>query len=106
MITIGEGRSLAAIIGRLVGIPYVLGGAASGRGLDCFSSIYRYLAELGQDLPDEFKGLTLETYAGLFVEDPLQAKEIMVEFIDSVADPIDLSEAFAGDIHLLRRKDA
>ncbi len=102
--TIEQGRSLAAVIGRLIGKPYALGEVDGG--LDCFSSIYRYLEERGEDLPDEFQGLTLRNYAELFLDDPARAKAVMVDFMDQVADPIDPARAFAGDVLLLRARDA
>ena len=94
------GGSFAAVIGRLVGRPYALG--EMGRGLDCFSSIYAYLGEAGQELPDEYQGLTLQTYADLFREDPGRAKEIMCEFMGSVADEIEPGLARVGDVLLLK----
>lgn len=95
-----EGRTFAALISRIVGTPYALGDHA--RGLDCFSSIYAYMAEAGQELPGEYEGLTLETYADLFRADPGKAKEVMVGFMGAVADEIDPARARVGDVLLLK----
>ena len=88
------------MIGRLVGRPYALGD--QGRGLDCFSSIYAYMAEAGQELPDEYQGLTLQTYADLFRADPARAKTIMCEFMGAVTDEIEPGKARVGDVLLLK----
>ena len=90
----------AGITGRLVGRAYALGGCATG--CDCFSLVYLYLQELSLELPDEFEGLTLETYAARFEQDPDGAKEVMVRFISSLLPELEPRFAFAGDLLLLR----
>ena len=79
--------------------PYALG---SRDGFDCFSLIHDYLGRVGAELPDEFQGQTLQSYASLFDRDSGEAKRVMVEFVASVTDEIEPHRAFAGDILLLK----
>lgn len=92
---------LAEITRAYVDRPYALGRACS-EGLDCFSFVYDYMARLGMDLPAEWRGLTLQSYADLYQSDPEEAKRIMVEFIGEHAQEIAPVQAFAGDILLLQ----
>ena len=55
----------------------------------------------GIELPEEFNGVTLDTYKQLFQDEPAKAKKVMVEFIDSVLEPIPGYKAIPGDIYLL-----
>lgn len=88
--------SLARISAKFVGQPYQLG------AMDCFASILGYLAERGLALPEEFEGQTRATYATLFVEQPQEAKAMMIRLMDSLLPVIEPPKAFAGDILLLR----
>ena len=68
--------NLAKISSRFIGIPYELG------KMDCFMAVVRYLQEMGR-APDinEYQGITLETYAKVFLNDPERVKNIMVQLI-------------------------
>lgn len=94
---------LAELTREYIERPYALGRAG---GLDCFSLIYDYLGRRGTELPTEWRGLTLETYAALFEKDPAEAKRIMVEFVDDLLSEIPVPRAFAGDLLLLQLKDS
>lgn len=96
--------SFVSITSQLVGRPYALCSACGG--MDCFNLIYRYLVLRGYDLPTEYGGVTMDTYGTFFEEDPVRAKQIMVEAVASVLDEIRPAAAFAGDILLLALKDS
>lgn len=89
---------LAVFAAQAVGTPYALG---AGEGVDCFSLVIRYLQWREVPLPDEYEGLTLQTYAERFAHDPLGAKDIMVRLMDELLEVIPPPRAFAGDIVLL-----
>jgi len=98
-----KGKSLAAITSTLTGKPYALGDP--GAGYDCFNLVHQYLTLKGADLPTQFEGETIRTYADLFRRAPVKAKKLMVEYVASVTDEIPVSRAFAGDILLLALKE-
>jgi len=91
---------LAEVTREYIERPYALGHTA-GPGLDCFSLIYDYMGRIGAELPTQWRGLTMQSYACLFERDPAYAKQLMVEFIEEHADEIPPARAFAGDILLL-----
>ena len=68
--------------------------------VDCFRLIYDYLEDK-IELPKEFNGLTLETYGGLFKENPEKAGLLMVAFLETYLNEIALSEITSGDIVVL-----
>lgn len=91
--------SLARISAKFVGQPYQLG------AMDCFASILGYLTERGLALPEEFEGQTRESYAAFFVEQPEEAKAVMIRLMDSLLPTVEPHRAFAGDLLLLRLAD-
>jgi hypothetical protein len=92
--------SLAAISAKFIGLPYQLG------AVDCFSAILLYLAERGLAIPDEYQGVKRQDYPALFLSDPIAAKALMVEFMDSTLPLVSPPFAFAGDILLLRLQNS
>jgi len=93
-------KSLVSLTRGLVGKQYSLGTD------DCFSLIIKYLRNCGIDIPGEYMGLTMETYADLFRTDPARAKEVMVALMDELMIAARPEEAFAGDILLLALNEA
>ena len=89
--------NLAKISSRFIGIPYELG------KMDCFMAVVRYLQEMGR-APDinEYQGITLETYAKVFLNDPERVKNIMVQLMDDYFSVVDSKKASPGDIALLK----
>lgn len=55
---------------------------SSKEGWCCFSMSYDYGIRLGLDLPTEYKGHTLESYDELYKNNPEEAVNLMLEFID------------------------
>lgn len=94
---------LAELTREYIARPYALGDRT---GLDCFSLIYDYMIRVGNDLPMEWRGLTLDNYAELFKQDPAEAKRVMVEFVDEHCREIKPGMAFAGDLLLLQLRDS
>lgn len=99
-------ESLARYTSKIIGRPYRLGGSADARGADCFSSIWDYLFQrLGPEkLPEQYEGLTMNTYADLYKEDPEQAKCIMIRLMKDLLHEIHPNKAAAGDILRLECK--
>lgn len=92
-------KNFVKISQQLVGKKYALG------TVDCFSLILMYFDLVGFEYPDEFNGHTKESYKDLYLEEPDAAKELMVEFIDSVCETIEPHKAKSGDILLLQVED-
>lgn len=88
-------KSLVSITRKLVGRGYILGTN------DCFSLILNYLSMNGVTVPDNYEGISRDTYADLFTNDPGKAKKLMVSFLDNLLETVPSAEAFAGDILLL-----
>lgn len=84
---------------KLIGMEYELG------KMDCFSLILHYADILKYPLPKEYKGLTRENYKDLYLENPLLAKEIMIDFMIDNFKEIPLSKMFTRDILLLEYKN-
>lgn len=93
--------NLQEISSELVGNSYQLCGE---NGLDCFSLIKKYLEIRGFKLPATFKGYGLSNYASLFRTDPARAKDIMLEFMQSISTEMKPYETFAGDVLLIKLK--
>lgn len=70
--------------------------------MDCFSLILNYCDIIEYVVPEEYMGLTRETYKDLYLSSPVRAKEIMICFMQDHFEEINLSDFFTGDIALLR----
>ena len=68
--------------------------------MDCFRLVYDYLKKQ-MPLPEEFKGVTLDTYENLFNEKPEAARGLMVDFLKEYLNEIKPYEVTAGDIVVL-----
>lgn len=92
--------SLARYTSEILGRPYRLGGAAGETGADCFNTLWAYLQMRygAENLPTEYEGLTIDTYADLYQKDPEQAKCIMIRLIKDILSEISPERAVAGDI--------
>lgn len=88
--------SLSKVTSDLVGTPYTLG------KMDCFMLIITYLRKKGIDIPEQYEGLTLNTYKDLFERDAQASKDIMIGFMDSILQPVMPRKAGPGDILLLK----
>jgi len=89
--------SLIRFTSQTMGRPYRLGGYADQKGADCFSNVWDYLGKK-MDLPKEYEGLTMGTYAELYRQDPEQAKCIMICLMKDLLIEIPPHEALAGDV--------
>ncbi len=90
-------NNLSHIINQLLGKKYELGKC------DCFHIIYDYLQMNNIQLPDVFENLTIDNYQELYKKDPLEAKNVMIRFIESIA--YDTNKPNFGDILLLEYKN-
>jgi len=81
--------------------PFKAGGIGPD-AFDCFGIIYSHLKK-HIEVPEEFNGVLLSSYADLFMEDSKEALENMIAFLDSCCN----RESFplAGDILLLQQED-
>jgi hypothetical protein len=75
-----------------VGRPYGLGQA------DCLTLLLDLCEHAGVPVPESFEGVTRESYADLYRTDPRRANEILMQFLESVADPIPTERTITGDI--------
>jgi hypothetical protein len=90
--------SLVRITQEIVGAQYELGAR------DCFRVVYDYIRRY-VDLPEAWRGLTLEDYARVFEDDPVRAKELIEEFLGEHLQSIPVSRVFAGDVLMLDPDD-
>lgn len=95
---------LARYTSTITGLPYKLGGPADVKGADCFSVVWDYLLYKNINLPNEYEGLTIDTYAQLYRTDPEQAKCIMIRLMKDLLMEIPPHSAVAGDILRLECK--
>jgi len=83
---------------QLVGKKYSLGEC------DCFRVVLMFFDIVGVGYPKEFKGVTVSNYKDLFLSDPISAKELMIDFLDSFIESIRPAYYISGDILLLQRE--
>ena len=88
--------ALADVTSHLIGLEYQLG------HVDCFSIIIVYLRAMKVELPSQYEGLTLDTYAELYKESPDKAKTAMLDFLDTIGTPVAPNRVQPGDILLVR----
>ena len=72
---------------------------------DCFGIILDYLDNRGINYPQEYKGLTRESYKELYLKEPEQAKKIMIAYIEDNFKEVDIKENRPGFILLISHKD-
>jgi len=96
---------LVEIVGKYTGAPYMLGGFSRDEGYDCFSLVLAFAEDLGVKVPNSFSGQTMETYSELWVEDPKEAKRIMLELFGELGKEIAPHKAFASDVLILESKE-
>lgn len=72
--------------------------------VDCFALILDYLELSGVEIPDEFYGWTRNNYAEFYKQDPEHAKQIMINFINSILSQVKPVFAKPGDITLFKLK--
>lgn len=89
---------LAEITSEVVGKSYELGCT------DCFALIIYYLQKQGVPIPDEYEGITLETYADFYKKDPENTLRLMVGFINRLLVSVHPNKAPPGSIYLLSLK--
>jgi hypothetical protein len=91
---------MVEITQRLIGLKYELG------KVDCFRLIITYMELIGKKLPSEYKGYTLETYKDLYLRNSKEAKELMVELMNDLLEPINIHHILPGDICLLKLRSS
>jgi len=72
--------------------------------VDCFKVVYDYLKQLDYDIPTRFENVTIDDYAALYRSDVIEAKKLMLRFLQSYLDEVEVKFAFAGDILLMQFK--
>jgi len=88
--------NLTSLTMHLIGQKYHLG------QIDCFNIIVEYLRHRGATIPDQFKGVTLQSYGSLYKEHPEEARTVMVEFVDSLMKEVNAKRTLPGDVLLLK----
>lgn len=79
-------------------------GSVEPDACDCVSFIWLFYRDIGISLPDEFGGLTRETYPAAYESDPAAAKSAMLGWLRSLGAPIDPKRRLPGDLILLVQK--
>jgi len=89
------------IVDKYAGAPYKLGGRSRAEGYDCFSLVLALGEDFGVVVPETFEGQTMETYSKLWMDDPGEAKRVMLELFGKLAKKIPVGKMFASDILIL-----
>jgi hypothetical protein len=92
-------RGFCRSVSQLVNRPYELG------KVDCFRSIWDYLKTIGVEAPDSFEGMTIEEYPEFFKSSPVEAKAMVVRYLDTILPRCEPNMTLAGDLLLIEVKD-
>lgn len=76
--------------------PFSLG--CQGDGLDCLGLLWAIFANLGKNLPREYKGFTAKNYAQKWTSG--EGKKELIEYLESLGHEIMLTYLVPGDIVL------
>ena len=87
------------ILRSFLGKPFALGD--SSRGFDCFFMCYYYLYLLGNKLPKEWNGISLNNYKEIRKEDAVKSRNLMFDFMKEYTDVVTNGIRF-GDILKLK----
>lgn len=63
--------------------------------------ILLYLEKYGFKIPDSFQNLTKDNYADYYKKNPINAKKIMIAFMDKYLMPVNINLIIPGDIGLM-----
>jgi len=72
--------------------------------VDCFKVVYDYLKQLDPNIPTRFENVTIDEYADLYKRDSFEAKRLMLRFLESYLNEVDIKFVFAGDVLLMQFK--
>jgi len=96
--------NLAIMTAKYVGTPYKLGGWSREEGFDCLSLMLSIADDRGIEVPEEFEGVTRETYAELWETNKKKAERLLFKFAASLGQEIPPHRAFAGDLLIAKSK--
>ena len=82
---------------------YALGDPS--RGIDCANLLFGVYEDLGLILPQEFEGVTRESYADLFRSDPAKASAIFYRFLWSLGRSVEINFSVRGDLMVFKRRN-
>ena len=71
--------------------------------VDCFKIVMEFISNAtGKVLPNEHRGMTLDTYGDWYLQDESNTFEIAVEYLNTHLNEIPVFKSVAGDILVLR----
>lgn len=82
-------------------VTYKLGGKSVEEGLDCFGLFLLVGKDLGIKFPKKYKNINVSSYSKLWLEDEERTKKLMVGFLESTTDKIELHQLMPKDVLLI-----
>ncbi|MEW6670234.1 MAG: hypothetical protein AB1427_00940 [Thermodesulfobacteriota bacterium] len=90
---------MAELTSKLVGSPYELGRC------DCLTTVLYFCEAWGVPLPEEFEGITRETYAAVYSKDPDAAQAAFGRFVAMLGTEVPPERVLTGDFLILQARD-
>lgn len=98
-----EGR-IAKAIDKMIDKKYYLGDSTGELGWDCLNTIRSFYTDLGVTLPNEFEGVTWDSYVAKWDDDPDTARDVLVRFLRSLGRPIEVNYCLRGDLLIIETR--
>jgi len=96
---------IAKAVDKLIEKPFFLGDLTGVKGYDCLNTIKSFYTELGVILPDEFEGVTWDSYAAKWDDDPEEAREVLIRFLRSLGKPVGINYCLRGDLLIIESRN-
>jgi len=96
--------NMVGVTSQFVGSPYALGHASRSQGFDCISLLLAMANKMDLPVPDEFEGVTRETYPELWNTDKEKAKAVLFRFLATLGEEVKPKFAFTGDLLILKNR--
>lgn len=96
--------NMVRVTSQFVDSPYALGQASRSQGFDCISLLLGMAAKMDLSVPDEFEGVTRETYPELWDTNKEKAKAVLFRFLSTLGKEITPAFAFTGDLLILKNR--
>lgn len=98
-------NKIAKAIDRMIEKPFFLGDLTGEKGFDCINTIKSFYADLGIVLPEEFEGYNWSNYPAKWDDDPEEARGVLIRFLRSLGNPININYCLRGDLLIIEAKN-
>jgi len=86
---------MSELTGKYIGKSY--------RQMPCLTLVHSVLTDLGAQVPDTYKHLSLENYLAFFTEQPEAAQNILLELLAEIGQPADLDRLKCYDLLAIKQ---